>query len=366
MTPWATFLRSKRASALDGHAPHVFARYLSAILLASVGFVQTNALIAASATHYTNPIAGSITMGDPFVLMEGRRFFLYGTTAVNEGFKCWSSTNLVDWTERGFAYRKSETSWAGKTFWAPEVFKYQSRYYMIFSAQPSTNSSFSARICLAVSDQPEGPFADLHLPLFDNDWSCIDGHVFIDADGTPFLFFTRVGVLATPAKRYLQGVNYGVKLKVDLSGIDGEPVLCTEADQPWERPAEGRSRCTEGPFVFRRNGVYFMTYSANHYAEPFYGIGWATAPTPLGPWTKSRENPLVTTDLERGVSGPGHNCVIASPDGKELFMVYHSHADPKQPGGRRRVNIDRLIVEDKGHLRFLGPTISPQMLPSGL
>lgn len=161
-------------------------------------------------------------------------------------------------------------------------------------------------------------------------------------------------------------MNYGVKLKRDLSGNDGDPVLCTQADQPWELPAEGRSRCTEGPFVFEQNGTYYLTYSANHYAESFYGIGYATAPHPLGPWTKSPDNPLVAADLSRGISGPGHNCVMPSPDGSELFMVYHSHADLARPGGPRVVNLDRLVIQEDGRLKLIGPTKTPQPLPAGL
>lgn len=328
--------------------------------------IHLTSLAASSVPHYTNPIGGSITMGDPFILVDEHRFFLYGTTAVSEGFKCWVSTNLVDWTERGYAYRKSAESWGGKTFWAPEVIKYRERYYMVFSCQPSSNQSFSARICLAVSDRPEGPFTDFKTPLLDNGWSCIDGHIFIDTDGTPYLFFAKVGVIDAPPKRYLSGMVYGVKLKLDLSGLDGEPVLCTQADQPWELPEDGRSRCNEGSFVFERNGTYYMTYSANHYAEPFYGIGYATATAPLGPWTKSPGNPFVSQEPTIGVSGPGHNCVIASPDGKELFMVYHSHSDPAKPSGRRVVNLDRLTIQADGSLKLTGPTRSPQPLPSGL
>lgn len=317
-------------------------------------------------THYTNPVGGSITMGDPFILADSGRYFLYGTTAVNEGFKCWSSTNLIDWTERGFAYQKRADSWGGNTFWAPEVILYRSRYYMVFSCQPATNKTFSARICLAVSDQPEGPFTELRAPVFDNGWSCIDGHLFIDTDGTPYLFFDKVGVIDPPPRRYLSGIIYVVKLKSDLSGPVGEPVLCSQADQPWELPETGRSRCNEGSFVFKHGDTYYMTYSANHYAEPFYGIGYATAKSPLGPWKKSPNNPLVAQQPELGVSGPGHNCVIASPDAKELFMVYHSHADRANPGGRRIVNLDRLTIQPDRSLKLTGPTKTPQALPSGL
>ncbi len=321
---------------------------------------------ATAATHYTNPIAGSITMGDPFILVHEGRFFLYGTTAVNEGFKCWSSTNLLNWTDHGLAFRESETSWGGKTFWAPEVFRYRNRFFMVYSCEPATNTSFAARICLAVSDQPTGPFKELRAPLFDNGWSCIDGHIFVDADGTPYLYFAKVGVIPPPPRRYLSGIVYGVRLKADLSGIEGEPVLCTQADQPWELPESGRSRCNEGAFVFKARNTYYLTYSANHYAEPFYGIGYATSKSPLGPWTKSTTNPLVAQDKARGISGPGHNCVIHSPDGKEQFVVYHTHTDPANPGGSRSVNLDRLVIEPNGSLKLLGPTRTPQLLPSGL
>jgi len=361
----ANFLRRSGYWILNDGAPGHYGRAVMVVLIALTALDRTSSF-SAPVAQYCNPIGGSIRVADPFILADRDQFFLYGTTAVNEGFKCWSSTNLVEWRGRGLVYQKQKSSWGGKTFWAPEVFKYQGRFYMVFSAQPTANDAFSTRICLAVSDRPEGPFKDLHAPLFDNGWSCIDGHVFIDTDGTPYLFFTKVGVLETPKKRYLSGVNYGVTLRPDLSGTVGEPVLCTQADQPWELPENGRSRCTEGPFVFHQGKTYYLTYSANHYAEPFYGIGYATASTPLGPWVKSAENPLVSQHPETGVSGPGHNCVIASSQPNELFMVYHTHADPENPGGERVVNLDRLSIEPDGSLKLLGPTRTPQPLPSGL
>lgn len=92
---------------------------------------------------------------------------------------------------------------------------------------------------------------------------------------------------------------------------------------------------------------------------------YATADKPLGPWVKANENPVAATNLAIGVSGPGHNSITHSPDGKELFIVYHSHADPKNPSGERVVNIDRLHFDDVGRLRIKGPTRSPQPIPTG-
>jgi hypothetical protein len=93
-------------------------------------------------------------------------------------------------------------------------------------------------------------------------------------------------------------------------------------------------------------------------------VGYATATNPLGPWTKYAGNPVLKKNMSIGVSGPGHNCVTSSPDDKELFIVYHTHTFPDKPSGNRNLCIDRMIFEN-GVIKVLGPTRSPQPLPSG-
>jgi beta-xylosidase len=305
-------------------------------------------------------------MGDPFVVRYGKTYYLTGTTDAGKGFRLWSSSNLVDWKPRGFAYTRGKGSWGERSFWAPELFRHRNRYYLVYSANRKdvNDGKGGFRICLAVADRPAGPYRDLYAPWCDPGYSCIDGHVFIDSDGTAYLYLAKVGVIRKP-KFKLYGAIHAVRLKGDLSGPAGEPVLCTKADQPWETPAKGRSLCNEGAFVLRRDGRYYMTYSANHYAEPFYGIGYATAASPLGPWRKAPDNPLLRRDKDAGVSGPGHCSITTSPDGRETFIVYHAHADPDRPSGRRTVNIDRLILRKDGGLKVIGPTRSPQPRPSG-
>jgi len=312
---------------------------------------------------YTNPVGGDITMGDPFALLHEGTYYLHGSSA-GDGFKCWTSPDLVHWTPSGYAYRRDERSWGRGAFWAPEVFGYRGKFYMTYSCLQEKKESY--RICLAVADSPKGPFADLHAPWFDIGWACIDGHVFVDDDGTPYLFFDRVGVVGRPrVDGYMFGVIHAVELADDLSGPVGDPVPCLHASQPWEEPDGNVSRCNEGAFVLKHEGTYYMTYSSGHYASPRYGIGYATAASPFGPWTKSDANPLAATDRPIGVSGPGHNSITTSPDGTELFMVYHAHADPDRPSGRRTVNIDRLTFDERGNLKLIGPTRSPQPMPSG-
>jgi hypothetical protein len=246
--------------------------------------------------------------------------------------------------------------------WAPEVKFYRGRFYLTYSGLVRGSPPNQLRIGLAVSDTPEGPFRDLHTPLLDPGYSTIDGHLFVDDDGTPYLYFSRNG----GRDGYSYGANYAVQLERDLSRPVGKPILVGEASQPWERVKWAENRCNEGMTVLQRNGRYYMTYSANHTGFPHYGVGYATAEKPLGPWTKAEENPILATKLEIGVSAPGHNSIVRSPDGKEWFIVYHSHADPQKPSSDRVVNLDRLEFTADGKLRVKGPTRSPQPLPSGV
>ena len=135
---------------------------------------------------YTNPVGETpISMGDPFVLQHGDRYFLFGTNAPNEGFKCLESTDLVQWTPKGWAYQETEDSWAKSHYWAPEVKEYRGKFYMTYSAMPKKADTPRLLIALAVSDKPAGPYTDLHAPWFDFGYSAIDGHIFVDDDGSP-------------------------------------------------------------------------------------------------------------------------------------------------------------------------------------
>lgn len=311
---------------------------------------------------YTNPVGETpLQMGDPFVLQHGDRYFLFGTNASNEGFKCWESPDLVQWTPKGWAYQETDDSWAKSHYWAPEVKEYRGKFYMTYSAMPKSADTPRLLIALAVSDDPAGPYKDLYAPWFDFGYSAIDGHIFVDDDGKPYLYFSRNGA----QDGYSFGIIYGVALTEDLSKPIGEVVKLMEADQLWEKVRYAENRCNEGAFVLKHNGRYYMTYSANHTGFPHYGIGYATADHPLGPWVKAEENPIAATNLDVGVSGPGHSCITRSPDGEELFIIYHTHADPKNPSGERVVNIDRLQFDEDGKLKIIGPTRSPQPMPSG-
>ena len=108
----------------------------------------------------------------------------------------------------------------------------------------------------------------------------------------------------------------------------------------------------EGPFVCRRQGRYVLFYSGGNWEEPTYGVGWAVADHPLGPWHE-RAGPRSRCCARcPGTSiGPGHNSAVTGPDGQDV-LVYHAW-DPA--GTARRMCIDPLRWTPAGPV-LDGPT----------
>lgn len=311
--------------------------------------------------NYTNPLkteeGNPLYIADPFVYQHDSVYYLTGTTTLpkGEGFACYTSTDLITWKYHGLLFQRPENHIGTWAYWAPEVEYYNGKFYMTYSCFVKGKDRLLT--CLAVSDKPDGPFTDLHAPWFDLGYSAIDADIFVDDDGTPYVYYSKNGAQDT----ITTGELYVAKLKKDLSGLDGEPIFVSEASQDWEKVRWNKNRCNEGAFVFKHDGRYYMTYSANDTGYEYYGIGVSMADHPLGPWRKCDDNPLMTTDLEKGISSPGHNSIVKAPDGS-LYIIYHRHADPhcQKPNWDRVVCMDKLYFDDNGILRSEGPSSTPQ------
>ena len=114
-----------------------------------------------------------MAFGDPFLLKASDgKFYMYGTGGVQNGFKVYSSDDLVTWKDEGPVYQGGTSdSWATDCFWAPEVYERDGKYYLWFSAnwkENPTQEQENFRIGVAVADKPTGPFKDLSdRPVFD-------------------------------------------------------------------------------------------------------------------------------------------------------------------------------------------------------
>lgn len=338
---------------------------------------------------YQNPL--NVKFGDPYVLLASDgRYYMYGTGGVKDGFGCYVSDDLVNWEYKGAVYKgNTPESWAVSSFWAPEVYEKDGKFYMFFSADWRVNPGKELEnflIGVAVSDSPTGPFVEMSdKPLFNPGYPIIDANVFFDDDGRCYLYFSRCcykhpveSEIADWARKegmfdeIEESWVYGIEITPDFRGVIGEPVLLLrppvamdDKQAEWESRSvtsgEVNRRWTEGSFLIKRDGTYYMMYSANFFGGENYAVGYATSASPLGPFVKSPDNPVLEKNTPAGgiVTGVGHNSITWSRDGKQLYCVYHGRTEAT--GKERVVFIDKMEIKD-GVLKVEGPTTDPVTL----
>lgn len=328
-----------------------------------------------------HPAPLDVKFGDPYVLLASDgHYYMYGTGGVKDGFGCYMSDDLANWEYKGAVYQgNTPDSWGVANFWAPEVYEKDGKFYMFFSAdwrENPDNELENFHIGVAVSDSPTGPFREMSdKPLFSPGYPAIDGNLLFDKDGRCYLYFSRCCYKHPVESEVAQWARekgmfdeieeswiYGVEIKPDFSGVIGEPVLLlcppktmSDGQAEWESRSvtsgEVNRRWTEGSFIIERDGTYYMMYSANFFGGENYAVGYATSDSPLGPFVKSPDNPVLEKDTPLGgvVTGVGHNSITWSRDGKQLYCVYHGRT--AATGNDRVVFIDKMEIKD-GKLRM--------------
>lgn len=246
-----------------------------------------------------------IPFADPYILYENGIYYLYGTyndsgipVVVSDDMKTW---RWPDGKTDHMALDKND-SYGDWWFWAPEVYHIGDRYIMYYSSQE--------HICVAEAASPLGPFKQkVKSPMRRN--KGIDNHLFIDCDGTPYLYWVH----------FNSGLEiWTARLEEDLTTIiPGSEKLCIKTSQAWEMAWPS---VNEGPYVLEHKGIYYMTYSANSYESPAYGIGLATAKSPYGPWSKYEGNPIL--QFYDSMEGVGHHAFFKDAKGKNR-IIFHSH-----------------------------------------
>jgi GH43 family beta-xylosidase len=121
-------------------------------------------------------------------------------------------------------------------------------------------------------------------------------------------------------------------------------------------------RWEEGSTTFKVGGTYYLTYSANNWESPSYGVGYATAPTPLGPFKKYAGNPILHQDPSIGMYSTGHGSLAFSPDGSEMYYVHHGR--PTTDAGQRRLYTERMTLH--GGVLDIDESTSDRPVPSGV
>ena len=284
-------------------------------------------------------IEDRLPVADPYVLLYNDKYYAYGTNV--EGFEVYISEDLKHWRRENKLALSPEDSWGTTWYWAPEVYyiKSQKKFYMFYSV--------NEHICVATSDSPTGPFVqDKKEPIWKE--KSIDTSLFIYDDGTPYLYFVRVTN---------GNVIWVAEMNADLKSIKEETLTeCVKAETPWERV---QANVAEGPSVLKKNGLYYLLYSANDYKSQDYAVGYATASSPFGPWKKYDGNPILHKDKDRTMKlvGTGHGAPFMCKDGSYKY-IFHAHWSQEriQP---RTSYFKNLNFSDDGVITIDGDVIRP-------
>jgi len=245
-----------------------------------------------------------------------------------EDYHVFSSENLTDWTDHGMIVSQTTVPWANPTaysMWAPDCIYRNGKYYFYFPA-PAIDSIYGRGffIGVAVSEKPEGPFVPQATPI--KKVHGIDPNVFIDKDGQAYLYWSG-------------GNIFGAKLNENMLELDSEPVILGNL------PEKGLK---EGPFLFERNGIYYLTYP--HVEKNIERLEYAISDNPLGPFK------ITGVIMDESLSGCWTNHQSLVEYKNQWYLFYHDNDFSPQFDKNRSVRIDSLFFNTDGTIQKVIPT----------
>lgn len=304
-----------------------------------------------------------INIRDPFIMPMEKEgvYYMYATSPAQEngktygGMVAYKSKDLKHWSEPVRVFDVPRDNWLTGIVWAPEVHKYQGKYYLfatlnsdiVWKAPLKDHPHYVHRATqIFWADNPEGPFLpfDNKLPHTPMGQMCLDGTLWVEDNGTPYMIYCHEWV------EMMDGTMEMLELKPDLSGTVGQPVrlFCASAAE-WSTGtlrADGiRTYVTDGCFLYRtKTGKLLMIWSSFKNGEYAIGIAESVTGKVVGPW---RQQPEPLFDKHGG-----HGMIFKTFEGK-LCLVLHA---PNSPGGQERAHI--FEIEDLGNTLKLKKEVS--------
>ena len=289
-----------------------------------------------------NPLITNQYTADPSARVFGDRVYVYpshdiphspgkgrANWFVMEDYHVFSSANLTDWTDHGMIVTQNEVPWVkpdSYSMWAPDCIYRNGKYYFYFpSTSKDTTKVRGFTIGVAVADKPTGPFVPQSEPI--KNVKGIDPNVFIDKDGQAYLYWS-------------QGNIYGAKLKENMLELASDPVTLGEL------PSKGLK---EGPYVFERNGIYYMTYP--HVENKIERLEYAIGNNPLGPFKFAG----VIMDESPTGCWTNHHSIINFK--KQWYLFYHHNDLSPNFDKNRSIRMDSLSFNEDGTIRKVIPTL---------
>lgn len=278
-------------------------------------------------------------IGDPFIMRHNGMYYLYCSSLDSEtGVRAYKSADLVNWTPMtGEGLREGYVSQdpVTRAAYAPEVYYWNGTFYMY-------TSPAGAGHYILTAEKPEGPF----VKATNNFGLSIDGSVLIDDDESMWFTYASSGGIRMAKMDSMLSVDATSTPQLNNTSIGG-----------W----------TEGSYILKRDGVYYLTYTGNHVASDGYRIAYATADrisTSSGgvdrnAWTRAENNPLAL-ETEGDLKGIGHSSTVLGPDMDSYYLAYHMLNSSGGPN--RSLGIDRLLFN--GRQMAVSPSLTDSVTPS--
>lgn len=334
---------------------------LSAVLLAGCsGGPSAHPTVSKGGPVFQNPVVA--TGADPWVVKDGDRYLLIQSEQDRLVVTRSAPADLT-----GIAQGEATTVWTPpsdgshcKALWAPELHRVGDRWWIYYAATTCDGDNANHRMFAleSTTDDPTGEYADRGEVADSAGRWAIDG-TRIEWKGRAYWVWS-----GWPGKKDGQQNLYIARMSAP-DRVEGEGVLLSQPDRPWERvglPIE------EGPEGLADDGVLHVVYSTSGSWTDSYALGMLTLEAggdPMDPasWTKATK-PVFAGTAE--VTSPGHASFTTSPDGREHWIVYHSARYPGA-GWDRVIDMQRFTFDAHGSPDF-GRPVPPETdvpLPSG-
>jgi len=298
-------------------------------ILSSVLIFSATLILSITGCFAQNPFVTSIYTADPsaHVWADGR-LYIYPSRDIDppkgcdlmDRYHAYSTVDMVNWRDEGEILNSSQVSWGRKEggfMWAPDCAYKNGTYYFYFPHPSGTEWNRTWKIGVATSDKPTSDFKSVGYFKRLSENAMIDPAVFTDADGQAYMYYGGGGVCQ------------GGKLKVNMVEMDGDM-----------KNMEGLSDFHEATWVFKRNGIYYLTYADNN--PKVNQLRYATSSNPLGPWKYGG------VYLKPTGCGTSHGSVVEYKG--KWFAFYHNQSVSGR-GNLRSVCVDLLNFNTDGTIQ---------------
>ena len=307
-----------------------------------------------------NPLVNAIYTADPSAHVwptEPDKLYLYPSRDQDPAQGCdlmdkyhvYSTVDMVNWVDEGEIINSDEVAWgrsAGGFMWAPDAAYKDGTYYFFFPHPTGSSWGSTWEVGVATSKYPNKDFVDqgpVKGATTRSDYTSesnrrdgmIDPNVFFDDDGTPYMFIGGS-----------QHLYYG-EMTPDLLSMKGE-----DKEALIRIPSAQVPNYHEGPWVFKRNGIYYLTYpgaSTTVDGKRSDRMLYSTSDSVHGPWVPRGyfHNPVNTGDTSHGS--------VVQFKGR-WFLFYHNAELSGGTGNIRSVAMDELFFNEDGTIQMVVQT----------